>query len=94
MRQSKYTVMGFLVFVLLLMVITLVASSRLRLRLEAGESRIVALEQAIEQETARTEEIREMEEYMRSDAYTEQVAKDKLGLIRDGEIIFKESAKD
>ena len=94
MRQSKYTVMGFLVFVLLLMVITLVASSRLRLRLEAGESRIVALAQAIEQETARTEEIREMEEYMRSDAYTEQVAKDKLGLIRDGEIIFKESAKD
>ena len=94
MRQSKYTVMGFLVFVLLLMVITLVASSRLRLRLEAGESRIVALEQAMEQETARTEEIREMEEYMRSDAYTEQVAKDKLGLIRDGEIIFKESAKD
>ena len=38
-----------------------------------------------------TEDISEMQEYMQSDEYLEKVAKDKLGLVKDGEIIFKES---
>lgn len=94
MRQNKRTIPGLLAFVLVLMMITLVASNRLEDKLEAGDARLNALEQSMRDEHARTEEIREMQQYMQSDEYKEQVAKDKLGLIRDGEIIFKESDKE
>ena len=42
-------------------------------------------------EKNRTTEIEELEEYMNSDEYIEQVAKEKLGMVKDGEIIFKEA---
>ncbi len=51
----------------------------------------MSCEQQIENENQRTEDISEMQEYMQSDEYLEKVAKDKLGLVKDGEIIFKES---
>lgn len=91
MRQNKRTIVILIIFVGLMMAITLGASSRQRERLRAGEEQIRSLQQQTEREQARSEEIRKTEEYMQSDAYIEQVAKDKLGLIRDGDIIFKES---
>ena len=37
----------------------------------------------------RTEEIEEFEEYAGTDSYIEDVAKDKLGLIYENEILFE-----
>ena len=31
-----------------------------------------------------------MEEYMQSDEYIEKIAREKIGLVKDNEIIFKE----
>ena len=31
-----------------------------------------------------------MKEYMETDEYAEEVARDKLGLVKDNEIVFKE----
>ena len=50
-----------------------------------------ALELSIEQENARTEELKELEKYTKTKKYVEEVAKDKLGLVYDNEIIFKET---
>jgi len=47
------------------------------------------LEQQIAEEDERTTEIADLEEYMQSQEYIEQVAKDKLGLVYEDEIIFK-----
>lgn len=47
------------------------------------------LEWQIEAEEARTEEIEQMKEYIQSDEYAEQVAKDKLGLVYEDEIVFR-----
>ena len=91
MRQNKRTIVILIIFVVLLMAITMGASHRQRVQLRAGEEQIRSLQQQTEREQARSEEIRKTEEYMQSDEYIEQVAKDKLGLIRDGDIIFKES---
>ncbi len=91
MRQNRRTIVILIIFVVLLMAITLGASHGQRMRLRAGEEQIRSLQQQTEREKARSEEIRKTEEYMQSDEYIEQVAKDKLGLIRDGDIIFKES---
>lgn len=77
--------------VCLLMVILLVQGQRLNAQASANEQRMAELEQQIEDENQRTQEIGDLEEYMQSDEYLEKVAKDKLGLIKDGEIIFKES---
>ena len=93
MRQNRRTIVILIIFVGLLMVITLAASHRLSTRLRTGEERIRTLEMQTEQERGRAEEIRETQEYMQSDEYIEQVAKDKLGLVRDGDIVFKESEK-
>lgn len=47
-------------------------------------------EQELMQQQDRQKELEEKEQYIQSDEYKEQVAKDKLGLIYDNEIIFRE----
>lgn len=48
------------------------------------------LEAQLEEEMARQQELEEYEAYTQSDAYIEDVAKSKLGLAYENEIIFKE----
>ena len=50
-----------------------------------------SLEKELEEEQARTEEIKELKEYMQTDEYAEQAAREKLGLVKDNEIIFQEA---
>ena len=57
----------------------------------ANEQKTVELQQQIESENQRTEDIDNMQEYMQSDEYAEKVAREKLGLVKDGEILFKEA---
>ena len=64
---------------------------RLSSRLAANEQKTVELQQQIESENQRTEDIDNMQEYMQSDEYAEKVAREKLGLVKDGEILFKEA---
>ena len=90
-HRNKVTMIGITSVVCLLMVILLVQGQRLNAQASATEQRMAELEQQIEDENQRTQEIGDLEEYMQSDEYLEKVAKDKLGLIKDGEIIFKES---
>ena len=90
-HRNKVTMIGITSVVCLLMVILLVQGQRLNAQASANEQRMAELEQQIEDENQRTQEIGDLEEYMQSDEYLDKVAKDKLGLIKDGEIIFKES---
>lgn len=48
------------------------------------------LEAQLEDETARQEELEEYQAYTQSQEYIEDIAKSKLGLAYDNEIIFKE----
>ena len=48
------------------------------------------LQQQYEEETERSTEIDDLETYMKSSQYIEDVAKSKLGLTYKNEIIFKE----
>ena len=47
------------------------------------------LEAQIEAETNRAEEIDELEEYVGTEEYVEDVAKEKLGLVYPNEILFE-----
>ena len=44
----------------------------------------------IEEEQARTQEIEDLKQYMLTDEYAEQAAREKLGLVKENEIIFQE----
>ena len=51
------------------------------------------LEQQIAEEEQRTKDIEEYSKYTKTDEYVEEVARDKLGLVKQGEIIFKNTGK-
>lgn len=48
------------------------------------------LNKQLKEETERTDEINALADYMQTDQYIEDMAKSKLGLAYDNEIIFKE----
>ena len=48
------------------------------------------LQEQIDAETKRSEEIEEYRKYTQTQKYVEEVAKEKLGLVNENEIIFKE----
>ena len=91
MRQNKKTMIGIILVVVALMAVLLVMSRRLQTRIQAGQEEISSLSEQTEQENQRTEDINSLQEELQSDSYKEEYAKEKLGLIKDGEIIFRES---
>ena len=60
-----------------------------RRRNAAYVEELAQLQNKIDAEEARTQDIADLEAYMQTDEYAEQVAKDKLGLVYEDEIIFK-----
>lgn len=64
---------------------------QLKQKEEAYAAQESDLKAQYEQETERTQEIADLEAYMKTTQYIEDVAKTKLGLVHDNEIIFKES---
>ena len=88
-RENKRAMVLITIVVILLFFVLLFESRRLYSRIEANEIHRQDLEKQIEEETRRTEEIEALREYMQSDDYMKQAAKDRLGLVEEGEIIFK-----
>lgn len=48
------------------------------------------LQKEVQAEQDREQEIKEYEKYMQSDAYIEEIAQSKLGLVKKNEVVFKE----
>lgn len=82
--------LGIALVVLMLLVILMLRSRGLESTLAVYNARAASLEQEIESEKARTEEIDQLREYMLTDEYAEQVARERLGLVKDNEIVFTE----
>lgn len=75
--------------VVLMLIFVSVASLKLRAQNETKQERIKQLESQIEAEEQKAEEIDEYSKYVQTKKYAEEVAKDKLGLVYEDEIIFK-----
>ncbi|WP_026509045.1 MULTISPECIES: FtsB family cell division protein [unclassified Butyrivibrio] len=90
--QNKYGMIMATVAVALLLVVVLVRSISLVEKRDSYHNRIDILQSQIEQEEKRREEIAEFETYTTTRKYIEQVAKEKLGLVYPGEIIFKDKS--
>lgn len=74
----------------MIMVVVAVRSVELQRKIAGYDTQIASLSAQIDVETARAEEIEEYRKYTQTKAYVEEVAKDKLGLVYEGEILFKE----
>lgn len=73
-----------------LILVIVVACAGLYRRLHSNRERIEELNAQIAQEDQRTAEIEELKEYTQTREYIEEVAREKLGLVYEGEVIFKE----
>lgn len=89
MRAYKGSVLAVGAVLLLLVVVVSVNAISLKAKAESYEAQKIELEQQIEDEKVRSEEIDDLEEYVGTDEYVEDVAKEKLGLVHKNEIIFK-----
>lgn len=75
--------------VLMLLVVVSVKGFELYHKLQINQARIEQLEQQLAEEEERTQEIEEYGKYTQTKKFVEEIAKDKLGLVYEGEIIFK-----
>lgn len=80
---------GILLIVLAVLGVSTVGGFQLKQKNRSYEAREEALKEAIAKEEARGKEIEELEAYTKTKKYVEDVAKDKLGLVYEDEIIFK-----
>lgn len=85
-RISIIAISGVVVFLAVILSIGSISMQEKNRNYKAQEAE---LQEQIAAEIAREEEISELEEYVGTDAYIEDVAKEKLGLINPNEIIFQ-----
>lgn len=89
-RQNKTGMLLVTMVVIMMLIVVSVKSVELREKRAAYMERVQALREQIEGEQARAEAIEEYEKYTQTKRYVEEIAKNKLGLVYEGEIIFKD----
>ncbi|MBQ7359411.1 MAG: septum formation initiator family protein [Lachnospiraceae bacterium] len=75
--------------VAVILIVVGVKGNELQAKIESNESKISSLQEQIEQQNLRTQEIEEFRKYTQTKKYIEEIAKEKLGLVYPGELIFK-----
>ena len=88
-RQNRLGMFLVSAVVLMLLVVVSVNSLLLKQKQEDYLAREAELDILIAAEDERKIELEEFKKYTQTQAYIEEVAKEKLGLVRDGEIVFK-----
>lgn len=87
--QNRFAMMSISTVVLVLLVVITIKSIELQAKSDYYAAREAVLNKQIAEEQERTEEIAEYKKYIQTKKYVEEVAKDKLGLVYDDEVIFK-----
>ena len=90
-RQNKFGMFLVTTVVAMMLIVVAIKSLELRQKLVAYQEKEQLLMEQIEQKKVREKEIEEYEKYTQTKKYIEEVAKDKLGLVHDNEIIFREA---
>lgn len=85
-RRGMFAIAG---IVAVLLVVLLVQSQQLTVRNASYESRKAELTQKIQDEEIRSGEIEQLKEYVNSTEFIEKMAREKLGLVYQDDIVFK-----
>ncbi|MCD7835406.1 MAG: septum formation initiator family protein [Lachnospiraceae bacterium] len=89
-RQNRFSMFMAVLVVVLIMVAVAWRSIELKQKIEEYSVKEAQLSAEIESEKERSTEIEEYGIYTQTKAFFEEVAKDKLGLVYEGEILFKQ----
>lgn len=89
-RQNKAAMLCISLVVVLLLGILLWQGELLKRELAGYQEQERIFTEKIAEEEARTEEIDRQKEYMQTDEFIEETARDRLGLVKDNEVVFKE----
>ncbi len=92
-QRKHLRAMGILLIVMAVFCVTAIGSLQLKQKNQTYQNREAALEKQIADETERSKEIEDLETYTKTKKYVEDVAKEKLGLVYEDEILFKASGK-
>lgn len=90
-RRQNNGIASIIVIVLIFLVVMSIQIFRLKKKEDGIVKRQIELSEQLEYEKQRSKELEELEKYMQTQEYIEDVAKSKLGLAYDNEIIFKVS---
>ncbi len=88
-RQNRFGMFLVSAVVVMLLLVISVNSYTLKQKQQEYMSAEAELDAKIADEESRTTELAEFKKYTQTQAYIEEVAKDKLGLVKEGEIVFK-----
>lgn len=88
-QRHKRSVLAISSVILLLLVMVSVNGITLRAKEKSYVAQETELKKQIKEEKSRASKIDELEDYVGTDEYVEDVAREKLGLVHEGEIIFK-----
>ena len=89
LRKNRRSVLAISSVILVLGMVVLFCGISLKAKNDAYRAKEADLQAQIEEEQERSEEIDALKEYVGTDEYIESVAKEKLGLIHENEILFK-----
>lgn len=88
-KQNRFSVMLVIIVLIMMMAVVSYNKHSLKQRQEVYLKQEQMLLEEIEKEKARSVEIAEYGKYTKTKKYAEEVAKEKLGLVNENEIIFK-----
>lgn len=88
-RKHKRSMLGISFVIVLMMTVVAVNSVSLRAKEKDYQAQMAELQTQIDEEKDRTKEIDQLEKYVGTDEYVEEIAKDKLRMVHENEIIFK-----
>lgn len=89
MRVHRRSMFAIGSVIILLTVVVSVSSMTLRAKEKTYKAQEIELKQQIEEEKKRAQEIDKLETYVGTDAYVEEMAREKLGMVYKDETIFR-----
>ena len=89
-QQNELNMWLAAVVVGILIVVIMVACFGLFRKLQDNKQQIADLNEQIRTEEQRADDIEEFRQYTETREYIEEIAREKLGLVYEGEVIFKE----
>ena len=93
MNQNGIAMLSITFVVGVVFIAMMTMSLNLQQQISDCKTEMKEVQSQIDEENERTKEIDETKERMDTDEYVAEVAREKLGLVKDNEIVFKEEEK-
>ena len=89
-QQNKFSMLLVTMVLVMIMVVVSISGRKLREKIDAVSETQTRYERLLQEEEKRKQDIEEFGKYTQTKTYVEEVAQDKLGLVYEGDIIFKQ----